>query len=114
VTSAQELSPDESPQHAMIVPGCREGTSGWTATPLIRSLKSPGESSRAISSNAHGNVSLRVAGEDEMYFTGGSSLRDHPAEAAVRVGLDGVLRDGVLPPIQGTVVAMHGHVRRAV
>ena len=63
--------------------------------------------SGAISANAHGNVSLRVAGEDEIYFTGGSSLRDHPAEAVVRIGLDGVLREGVLPPIQGAVVAMH-------
>jgi L-fuculose-phosphate aldolase len=63
--------------------------------------------SGAISPNAHGNVSLRVAGEDEMYFTGGSSLRDHPAEAVVRVGLDGALREGSLPPIQGAVVAMH-------
>jgi L-fuculose-phosphate aldolase len=62
--------------------------------------------SGAISANAHGNVSLLVPGEDEMYFTGGSSLRDHPAEAVARVGLDGVLREGELPPIQGAVVAM--------
>jgi L-fuculose-phosphate aldolase len=61
----------------------------------------------AISANAHGNVSLRVAGEDEIYFTAGPSLRDHPAEAVVRVGLDGVLREGQLPPIQGAVVVMH-------
>ena len=61
----------------------------------------------AISANGHGNVSLRVAGEDEMYFTGGSSLRDHPAEAVVRVGLDGILREGQLLPIQGAVVDMH-------
>jgi L-fuculose-phosphate aldolase len=63
--------------------------------------------SGAISANAHGNVSLRVAGEDEMYFTGGSTLRDHPAEAVVRVGLDGILREGELTPIQGAVVEMH-------
>jgi L-fuculose-phosphate aldolase len=63
--------------------------------------------SGAISANAHGNVSLRVVEKDEMYFTGGSSLRDHPAEAVVRVGLDGTLREGQLPPIQGAVVAMH-------
>ena len=46
--------------------------------------------SGAISANGHGNVSLRVPGEDEMYFTGGSSLRDHPREAVARVGLDGL------------------------
>jgi len=63
--------------------------------------------SGAISANAHGNVSLRVAGADEIYFTGASSLRDHPAEAVVRIGLDGEVREGELPPIQGAVVAMH-------
>lgn len=63
--------------------------------------------SGAISPNAHGNVSLRVSGSDEMYFTAGPSLRDHPAQAVVRVGLDGGLREGNLPPIQGAVVAMH-------
>lgn len=63
--------------------------------------------SGAISPNAHGNVSLRAPGSDEMYFTSGPSLRDHPAEAVVRVGLDGSLREGNLAPIQGAVVAMH-------
>ena len=29
----------------------------------------------AIGPNMHGNVSIRVPGEDEMYFTGGSSMR---------------------------------------
>lgn len=63
--------------------------------------------SGAISANGHGNVSLRVTGADEMYFTAGSSLRNHPASAVVRVGLDGTLLEGELPPIQGAVVAMH-------
>ena len=63
--------------------------------------------SGAISANGHGNVSLRVPGADEMYFTAGPSLRDHPASAVVRVGLDGTLLEGELPPIQGAVVAMH-------
>jgi len=42
-----------------------------------------------------------------MYFTAGPSLRNHPASAVVRVGLDGTLLEGELPPIQGAVVAMH-------
>ncbi|HVA99971.1 MAG TPA: class II aldolase/adducin family protein [Acidimicrobiales bacterium] len=63
--------------------------------------------SGAISPNAHGNVSIRVPGSDEIYFTSGPSLRDHPAEGIVRIGLDGVLREGQLPPIQGAVVNMH-------
>ena len=63
--------------------------------------------SGAISANGHGNVSIRVPGSDEMYFTAAPSLRNHPVSAVVRVGLDGALREGDLPPIQGAVVAMH-------
>ncbi len=33
--------------------------------------------SGAISANGHGNVSLRVPGAEEMYFTAGPSLRNH-------------------------------------
>ncbi|MGC1185452.1 MAG: class II aldolase/adducin family protein [Candidatus Dormiibacterota bacterium] len=63
--------------------------------------------SGAISANGHGNVSLRVPGSDEIYFTGGPSLRHHAPSAVVRIGLDGKLLEGELPPIQGAVVAMH-------
>ena len=63
--------------------------------------------SGAISANGHGNVSVRVPGAEEMYFTAGPSLRDHPAAMVVRVALDGTLLEGDLPPIQGAVVAMH-------
>jgi L-ribulose-5-phosphate 4-epimerase len=63
--------------------------------------------SGAISANGHGNVSVRVRGAQEMYFTAGSTLRDHPASAVVRVGLDGTLLEGDLPPIAGAVVDMH-------
>jgi len=63
--------------------------------------------SGAISANGHGNVSVRVPGAEEMYFTAAPSLRDQSASAVVRVGLDGTLLEGDLPPIQGAVVAMH-------
>ncbi len=63
--------------------------------------------SGAISANGHGNVSIRVPGASEMYFTAGPSLIDHPASAVARVGLDGTLLEGELPPIQAAVVAMH-------
>lgn len=63
--------------------------------------------SGAISANGHGNISLRVPGAEEMYFTAGPSLRDHSPAAVVRVGLDGTLIEGDLPPIQGAVIAMH-------
>ena len=61
----------------------------------------------AISTNGHGNVSLRAAGSDEMYFTSAASLRGVGPGDVVRVALDGTLREGSLPPIQGAVVAMH-------
>src|ERR1700751_3012038 len=63
--------------------------------------------SGAISANGHGNVSVRVPGAEEMYFTAGPSLRNHPASMVVRVGLDGTLLGGDLPPIQGAVVSIH-------
>jgi L-ribulose-5-phosphate 4-epimerase len=61
----------------------------------------------AISANAHGNVSIRVPDAGEMYYTAASSLRGLTPEGIVRVGLDGSLIEGSLPPIQGAVVAMH-------
>jgi L-ribulose-5-phosphate 4-epimerase len=61
----------------------------------------------AISHNGHGNVSLRVAGGDEMYYTTASTLHGLTGAGVARVGLDGQLREGSLPPIQAAVVAMH-------
>jgi L-ribulose-5-phosphate 4-epimerase len=63
--------------------------------------------SGAISANGHGNVSIRVPGADEMYYTAAPSLKGLTPEGVVRVGLDGALIEGALPPIQGAVVAMH-------
>ena len=63
--------------------------------------------SAAISANGHGNVNVRVPGAAEMYFTAGPSLRNHPAAAVVRVGLDGALLEGELPQVQAAVVDMH-------
>ena len=61
----------------------------------------------AISANGHGNVSLRVPGAEEMYYTAAPSLKGLRPEGIVRVALDGTLLEGNLPPIQGAVVAMH-------
>jgi L-fuculose-phosphate aldolase len=61
----------------------------------------------AISHNGHGNVSIRVPGADEMYYTSAPSLRGVTPDGICRVALDGTLIEGVLPPIQGAVVAMH-------
>ena len=61
----------------------------------------------AISANGHGNVSLRVPGAEEMYYTAAPSLKGLRPDGIVRVALDGTLLEGNLPPIQGAVVAMH-------
>lgn len=63
--------------------------------------------SGAISANGHGNVSLRVPGAEEMYFTSAPSLKELGPDGVARVALDGTLLEGSLPPIQGAVVAMH-------
>jgi L-ribulose-5-phosphate 4-epimerase len=69
--------------------------------------------SGAIGANGHGNVSLRVDGADEMYFTSASSLQGLTAEGVVRVRLDGTLIEGQLQPVQAAVVDMHTSRYRA-
>ncbi len=54
--------------------------------------------SGAISGNGHGNVSLRVPGAEEMYFTSASSLNGLGPDGIARVALDGTLLEGTLPP----------------
>ena len=63
--------------------------------------------SGAISANGHGNLSIRVPGGDELYYTAAASLIGLRQEGVIRLGLDGSLLEGSLPPIQGAVVAMH-------
>lgn len=63
--------------------------------------------SGVVSANGHGNISLRVPGADEMYFTSAPSLNVVGPEGVVRVGLNGTLLEEDLPPIQAAVVAMH-------
>lgn len=63
--------------------------------------------SGAIGTFGHGNISLRVEGADEMYFTSASSLQGLTADGIARVRFDGTLIEGQLPPIQGAVVEMH-------
>jgi L-ribulose-5-phosphate 4-epimerase len=63
--------------------------------------------SGAISMSSHGNISIRVAGRDEILFTTGGSLRDSAASSFARLSLDGRLLEGELPPIAAAVVAMH-------
>lgn len=66
----------------------------------------------AIGGNGHGNISLLAPGTDDLYYTGGQDLRAHPASQVVRLGIDGELREGSLPPIQRAVVQMHAAMYR--
>jgi L-fuculose-phosphate aldolase len=62
---------------------------------------------RAISGSGHGNVSIRIPGRDEMLFTSPPTLNGFDISSIVRVGLDGKLLEGDLPPVQAAVVMMH-------
>jgi hypothetical protein len=66
--------------------------------------------SGAISASGHGNVSVRVPGAQEMYFTAGPSLRGHPAALGGPVEIPPDLRAAARQramtfDIQGTVRA---------
>lgn len=68
--------------------------------------------SGVLSLSGHGNLSLRVPGRDEILFTAGGSLRDLPAHAIVRLGLDGELLEGEVAPMANAVIHMHTAVYR--
>jgi L-fuculose-phosphate aldolase len=63
--------------------------------------------SGAISMSGHGNISVRVAGRDEILFTSGGSLREVAGGATVRLSLNGRVLEGELAPVAAAVVQMH-------
>ena len=70
--------------------------------------------SGAISANGHGNVSVRVPGAREMYFTAGPSLRSYPVSAVVRVGLGPAVLHPLNQLVTGWSCAAGGSPRRDV
>ncbi|HYO42970.1 MAG TPA: class II aldolase/adducin family protein [Candidatus Limnocylindrales bacterium] len=78
-----------------------------TLVEQLRAAAAAVVASGAISANGHGNLSIRVPGTDELYYTAAPSLIGLRPEGVVRLRLDGSLIEGSLPPIQGAVVAMH-------
>jgi L-ribulose-5-phosphate 4-epimerase len=60
-----------------------------------------------VTPNGHGNISVRVPGAEEMYFTSAPSLNALGPDGIARLRLDGTLLEGDLQPIQAAVVAMH-------
>lgn len=63
--------------------------------------------SGAISSNGHGNVSIRIAGASEMLFSTAPTLHGLTPQMVARVGLDGEVLEGEVPPINRAVIDMH-------
>jgi L-fuculose-phosphate aldolase len=61
--------------------------------------------SGAISMSNHGNISVRVPDRDELLYVG--TLTDLNDGHIVRLGLDGTVLEGELPPLAAAVVDMH-------
>ena len=63
--------------------------------------------SGAISSNGHGNVSIRIPDSSEMLFSTAPTLHGLTPEMVARVRLDGTVVEGEVPPINRAVIDMH-------
>ena len=63
--------------------------------------------SGAISSNGHGNVSIRIPDSSEMLFSTAPTLHGLTADMVARVRLDGEVIEGEVPPINRAVIDMH-------
>jgi L-fuculose-phosphate aldolase len=63
--------------------------------------------SGAISSNGHGNISVRAPGAAEMLFSTAPSLTGLTTDMVARIRLDGEILEGDVPPIQRAVIDMH-------
>ncbi|MGH2517227.1 MAG: class II aldolase/adducin family protein [Ktedonobacterales bacterium] len=63
--------------------------------------------SGAISLSGHGNISIRIPGRDEFLYTAGPSLNGFSAASIARIGLDGAVREGEVPPMAAAVISMH-------
>lgn len=63
--------------------------------------------SGVLSMSGHGNVSVRVAGADEILYTAAGSLAAFPEGAIARLDLEGRVLEGEVPPVAAAVIAMH-------
>jgi len=63
--------------------------------------------SGAISSNGHGNISIRIPDSSEMLFSTAPTLHGLTEEMVARVRLDGEVLEGEVPPINRAVIDMH-------
>jgi len=63
--------------------------------------------SGVLSMSGHGNVSVRIAGSDEILYTAAGSLAAFPENAIARLDLSGRVLEGEVPPVASAVIAMH-------
>lgn len=66
--------------------------------------------SQAISMSGHGNISVRIPGRDEIFYTAASTLRDFQPASIARVRLDGTILEGEVPPVAAAVIPMHASI----
>jgi len=81
-----------------LIGGLREQVAGTAAAVIA---------SGAISPNGHGNLSLRVPGAAEMVYCTAPTLRGVTDANVARIGLDGEVIEGEVPPINQAVIDMH-------
>lgn len=68
--------------------------------------------SGAISMSGHGNISVRVPDRDEILYTTAGTLHGFSEESIARLGVDGTVLEGQVPPVAAMVIAMHTAVYR--
>lgn len=65
-----------------------------------------------LSASGHGNVSVRLPGTDEIWYTAHSSLRTVTEAQLARITLDGEVRRGTVPALSMAAARMHCAVYR--
>jgi L-ribulose-5-phosphate 4-epimerase len=65
-----------------------------------------------MTKSMHGNVSVRVPGEDAFLLTAGATLATMAPENVALFKLDGTLLEGTVAPVGAEIIHMHGIVYR--
>ena len=65
-----------------------------------------------MTKSLHGNVSMRVPGQDAFLLTAGGSLANMQPENIALFQLDGTLIEGTVAPVGAEIIQMHGVVYR--
>jgi L-ribulose-5-phosphate 4-epimerase len=65
-----------------------------------------------LSASGHGNVSIRIPGTEEIWYTAHPSLRTVAEAHLARIAVDGTVRSGTVPPLSMAAARMHLAVYR--